>query len=116
MTGDVKTGFWSNASGSVSGLPASSPYAPIGSHVEKMMRGETNPPGQHSRERWAAAVVGDILRPTPGRFVRRGFVAWTMMIVSLLLPVWLMDWAFTKAAKLDELKHKLQLKDTKKAR
>lgn len=38
------------------------------------------------------------------------------MIVSLLLPVWLMDWAFTKAAKLDELKRELELKEDKKTR
>jgi hypothetical protein len=78
------------------------------------MRGDTNPPGQHSRERWAAAVVRDLLQPRPSRFIRRGFLAWTMMVASLLMPVWLLDWAFTRTAKLGELKRILQSGDATK--
>jgi len=50
VAGDVATGFWNHAPAVKTGLPASSLYAPIGAHVERMMRGETNPPGAHSRE------------------------------------------------------------------
>jgi hypothetical protein len=114
MTGDVRTGFWAHSSEAAEGLPASSLYQPIGTHVERMMRGETNPPGQHSRERWAAAVVRDLLQPRPTRFIRRGFLAWTMMVTSLLMPMWLHDWLFTRAAKLAELKRILQSKDAVK--
>lgn len=69
-----------------------------------MMSGETNPPGLHSRERWAAAVVRDLLQPRPNRFIRRGFLAWQLVVASLLMPVWLLDWLFTNTAKLAELK------------
>ena len=89
-------------------------YSPIGDHVERMMKGETNPPGSHSRERWAAGVVRDLLKPHPNRYIRRGFLAWTMMIVSLLMPVWLMDRIFSSAAKLSDLKRMLQSEDAKK--
>jgi hypothetical protein len=114
MTGDVRTGFWTHSSEAAEGLPASSLYQPIGPHVERMMRGETNPPGQHSRERWAAAVVRDLLQPRPSRFIRRGFLAWTMMVTSLLMPMWLHDWLFIRAAKLAELKRILQSEGFKK--
>lgn len=78
------------------------------------MRGETNPPGGHSRERWAAGVVRHLLEPHPSRFIRRGFLAWTMMVASLLLPVWLLDWLFTRTTKLADLKRVLQSEEVKK--
>lgn len=107
VTGDVKTGFWTHTPAAKSGLPSSSPYDQIRSHVETMMRGDSNPPGQHSRERWASAVIGDLLESRPNRFIRRGFLAWTMYLATLLLPIFLIDWIFTKAAKLGELKRNL---------
>lgn len=79
-----------------------------------MMRGETNPPGQHSRERWARGVAHDILKPHPSRFVRRGFFAHVMLILSMLMPVWLMDLMFTRATKLNELKRSIQAEEAKK--
>jgi hypothetical protein len=79
-----------------------------------MIRGETNPSGGHSRERWAAAVARDMLKPHPNRFVRRGFLAWTMMVASILFPVWLFDWVFTQASKLGELKGIVQSDNVKK--
>ena len=114
VTGDVATGFWAHTPARETGLSASSLYAPIGAHVERMIRGETNPPGGHSRERWAAAVVRDMLKPSPSTFIRRGFLAWTMMMASLLFPVWFFDWVFTKASKLGELKSIVQSENVKK--
>lgn len=114
VTGDVATGFWAHTPARETGLSASSLYAPIGAHVERMIRGETNPPGGHSRERWAAAVVRDMLKPRPSTFIRRGFLAWTMMMASLLFPVWFFDWVFTKASKLGELKSIVQSENVKK--
>jgi hypothetical protein len=77
-------------------------------------QGETNPPGGHSRERWAAAVARDMLKPHPSLFIRRDFLAWTMMMASLLFPVRLFDWVFTKASKLGELKSIFQSEIVKK--
>jgi hypothetical protein len=114
VTGDVRTGFWAHTPAAASGLPASSLYGPIGAHVEQMMRGETNPPGQHTRDGWAAGVVHDLLKPHPSRFIRRGFLAWTMMVASLLMPVWLLDWLFTRTTKLAELRRIVQSEDAKK--
>jgi len=114
VTGDVSSDFWSHVSAAETGLPDSSPYVPIRAHVERMMRGETNPPGGHSRERWAAAVARDMLKPDPSRFVRRGFLAWWIMVASLLFPVCLFDWLFTKSAKLGELKGIVQSESVKK--
>jgi hypothetical protein len=114
VTGDVATGFWAHTPARETGLPASSLYAPIGAHVERMIRGETNPPGGHSRERWAAAVARNMLKPRPSTFIRRGFLAWTMMMASLLFPVWFFDWVFTKASKLGELKSIVQSENVKK--
>jgi len=79
-----------------------------------MMRGETNPPGGHTRERWAAGVAQDLLKPHPSRFIRRGFLAWTMMVASLLMPVWLLDWLFTRASRLADLRRIVQSEDAKK--
>lgn len=116
VTGDVQTGFWTHTPATTSGLPASSLYAPIRSHVERMLRGETNPPGQHSRERWAAGVVQDLLKPSPSRLIRRGFLAWTLMVVSLLLLVWLLDWMFMRVTKLNELRRTVESEGVKKER
>jgi hypothetical protein len=79
-----------------------------------MIRGETNPPGGHSRKRWAAAVARDMLKPHPSPFVRRGFLAWRIMMASLVFPVWLFDWVFKKSSKLGELKGIVQSEDVKK--
>jgi len=113
VTGDVATGFWAHTPARETGLPAWSLYAPIRDHVERMIRGETNPPGGHSRQRWATAVARDMLNPHPSPFIRRGFLAWTMMMASLLIPVWLFDWVFTKASKLGELKSIVQYENIK---
>ena len=114
VTGDVATSFWAHTPAVETGLPASSLYTPIREHVERVIRGETNPPGGHSRERWAAAVARDMLKPHPSPFIRRGFLAWTMMMASLLFPVWLFDWAFAKSSKLGELKSIVQSEIVKK--
>jgi len=37
-----------------------------------------------------------------------------MMVASLLMPVWLLDWLFTRTTKLRELKQILQSEDAKK--
>jgi len=37
-----------------------------------------------------------------------------MMVASLLMPVWLLDWLFTRTTKLAELKRILQPEDAKK--
>jgi hypothetical protein len=37
-----------------------------------------------------------------------------MMVASLLMPVWLLDWLFTRTAKLGELKRILQSGDAMK--
>lgn len=105
-TGDVKTGFWKNAEkGENKMLPGKSLYQPIGKHVEAMMRGDTNPPGQSTPQQWASRVVDDLMRQGgPPSVVRRGFLATTMWIVSLLVPFWILGWAFTKSCKLDNLR------------
>lgn len=36
------------------------------------------------------------------------------MIVSLLLPVWLLDWMFTRATKLDELRRVVESEGVKR--
>lgn len=79
-----------------------------------MMRGENAPLGDKSRETWASGVVNDILKPNPPRFVRHGAFAWTMMIITLLLPIWLIDYLFSKTTRLAELKRKIDSKETKK--
>lgn len=114
VTGDVATGFWTHTPAVQTGLPESSLYAPIRTHAERMIRGETNPSGGHSRERWAAAVARDMLKLHPRPFIRRGFLAWTMMMASLLFPRWLFDWVFTQTSKLGELKGIVQSEDVKK--
>lgn len=114
VTGDVRTGFWTHTPAATSGLPDSSLYALIRPHVEKMLRGETNPPGQHSRQRWATGLMHDLLKPNPSRFIRRGFLAWTLMIVSLPLPVCSLDWMFTRATKLDELRRVVESEGVKR--
>jgi hypothetical protein len=69
-----------------------------------MMRGETNPPGQHSREDWAKRVVGDLLSRNPSPFIHRGFVAILLWIVNMIVPTILLDYAFAQRSRLSELK------------
>ncbi|KAI7721078.1 hypothetical protein KC353_g1652 [Hortaea werneckii] len=103
-TGDVRTGFWTFASANSATLPPNSLYHPIKDVAEKTMRGQGNPPGQHTRERWAKAVVDDILRSRPPSHVRRGYLATTLYLVSLLMPFWVLDWLYTRACGLDKLR------------
>lgn len=111
VTGDVATEFWNHHEVAFAGakLPPGSLYAPIRDDVEKIMRGETRPAGAHDRHVWAGKVVDDLLRNTehPPRFIRRGFLAVVIYIASLLLPVWMADWAFAQACKLIELRELL---------
>jgi hypothetical protein len=116
VTGDVKTGFWKHVEGAYFGIPESSPYQLIKTKVEAMMRGETNPPGQHSRERWAAEVVNDLLRSNPSRYVRHGHFATTLWILSWLVPVWLLDYGFAKASGLSKLQVLLKESQEKKVK
>jgi hypothetical protein len=113
VTGDVRTGFWKHVDGA-HGIPELSPYQLIGPKVEAMMRGETNPPGQHPRERWAAEVVHDLLMSNPSRYVRHGFLARTLWIVSWLVPAWLLDYAFAQMSELGKLKVRLKEPGAKK--
>lgn len=105
-TGDVGTHFWDNAVGSKLGLPSSSLYMPIKDKIEAMMQGKTNPPGQHSPERWAKDVVNDLLRsPAHAQsYIRRGYLAKTMWLLGWLAPYWALDWMYWKVAELDKLR------------
>jgi 1-acylglycerone phosphate reductase len=104
VTGDVKTGFWKHAAGASVGIPDTSPYRLIKTKVEAIMRGETNPPGQHPRERWAAEVVADLLKPNPSRYVRHGYLARTLWILSWLIPAWMLDYGFAQVAEFGKLR------------
>ncbi|RMY27511.1 hypothetical protein D0866_10095, partial [Hortaea werneckii] len=114
-TGDVRTGFWTFASASSATLPPDSLYHPIKDVAEKTMRGQGNPPGQHTRERWAKAVVDDILQSRPPSHVRRGYLATTLYLVSLSMPFWILDRLYTRACGLDKLReHDRQHPSTEK--
>ena len=118
FTGDVRTGFWTpgHAQGSDKGLPPSSPYVLMKEHAEAMMRGETNPPGQHPRERWAREVVGDLLKKNPPAAVRRGFLAELMWWISALAPIWLLDLMFWRNCRFADFEAKLQAGESRKER
>lgn len=105
VTGDVRTEFWRNVAAKAEVLAEDSPYAPTRKDVERVVSGETRPKGGHERGVWAANVVGDLLRrpESPPRFIRRGFLATAMYIASLLLPIWVADWAFGRTCNLYEL-------------
>ncbi|KAI6865683.1 hypothetical protein KC338_g3815 [Hortaea werneckii] len=103
-TGDVRTGFWTYASANGATLPPNSLYHPIKDAAEKTMRGQGNPPGQHTRERWARAVIDDVLQARTPSHVRRGYLATTLYVVSLLMPFWVLDWLYTRACGLDKLR------------
>lgn len=102
VTGDVSTQFWNNIQGAGSGLPASSHYIPIKAQVEAMMKGETNPPGSHDSDSWAAAVVNDLLSGT-SRYIRRGYLSSIMPWVSRLVPAWILDYGFASRSGLFKL-------------
>lgn len=104
ITGDVRTKFWQNASIISAVLPESSLYSPIKENVEAMMRGQTNPPGQHSRGDWARKVVSDLLKRNPGPYVRRGYLAVVLWLISIFIPSWLLDLGHSRHAQLDKLK------------
>ncbi|RMY99249.1 hypothetical protein D0864_04117 [Hortaea werneckii] len=80
-TGDVRTGFWTYASANGATLPPNSLYHPIKDAAEKTMRGQGNPPGQHTRERWARAVIDDVLQARTPSHVRRGYLATTLYVL-----------------------------------
>ena len=79
-----------------------------------MMLGKTNSPGQHSADQWAKAVVSDLLKHSPPKFVRRGYLATTMWLVSCLVPSWLLDWMFMQNSDLGRLKATLHAQESKK--
>ena len=110
MTGDVRTKFWQNAAALSVGLPESSLYAPIKGTVEAMMHGHTNPPGQHTREAWAKKVVSDLLQRNPSPFIRRGYLAIVLWLVSIFVPVWILDFGHERHAQLGKLKEPVQEK------
>lgn len=80
------------------------------------MRGETNPAGQHPRDRWAREVVGDLLKKSPPAAIRRGFLAESMWWISTLSPIWLLDLMFWRTCKFAEFWAKLQDPEEKKER
>ena len=113
-TGDVTTSFWRNTKGTPTGIPVSSPYQPIKAKVESMMAGTTNPPGGHDRHVWAKRVVGDLLRSSPPRQVRRGFLAVIMWMVSHLVSSVIIDFLFTQSSDLGKLKKMIEAEEGKK--
>jgi len=115
MTGDVQTHFWDNVQGAYNGLPAASVYRPIKDKLEAMMKGETNPSGQHSRQRWAKEVVEDLLSASPSSHIRRGYLAKTMWVVSFLFPFWLLDFMYAQVAGLAKLSGTVEKHGYKKA-
>ncbi|EMC99299.1 hypothetical protein BAUCODRAFT_398672 [Baudoinia panamericana UAMH 10762] len=115
VTGDVRTQFWENARAASPRLAPDSPYEPIRAKAEAMMAGKTNPAGQHEAERWAKEVLNQVLAPSPPGHVRKGFLAWAMWIVSLLLPYWLLDWLYARTSGLGELRgHVIKARSVKK--
>lgn len=85
-------------------------------HFEAMMRGQTHPAGQHTRERWAQNVVGDLLRKDPPIAIRRGNLAEIMWWMSAILPSWVHDWIFWQSCKFGEFTAKLNALESKKAK
>lgn len=118
FTGDVQTRFWQpgHVRGSEEGLSPSSPYILMKEHAEAMMRGQTHPSGQHSRERWAREVVSDLLKKDPPAAVRRGNLAELMWWISALFPIWLLDLMFWQNCKFKGFKTKLEAQEAKKER
>lgn len=118
FTGDVGTKFWDagHLMGSHEGLPESSPYLLMKDRAESMMRGQTIPKGQHTRERWAAAVVGDLLKANPPCAIRRGSLATVMWLVSLFVPTFLLDLMFWRTSRLGQFKANLRRQETLKKR
>ena len=80
------------------------------------MNGKTNPPGQHTSDRWAKSVVSDLLRSKPPVYVRRGYLAATMHFASLLVPRRVFDWLFTMSSDLQKMKSRAALHEDKKDR
>lgn len=80
------------------------------------MRGETNPAGQHPRERWAREVVGDLLKKSPPAAVRRGSLSGLMWWISALFPIWLLDLMFWHNCKFGEFRAKLRKYEDRKER
>lgn len=79
------------------------------------MRGETNPPGGHSRDVWARRVVSDLLKSSPSPYVCRGFIAIILWLVSIWVPTWLIDYAFRQTADLGKLKKMVQEQEKAKS-
>ncbi|KAF2719627.1 NAD(P)-binding protein [Polychaeton citri CBS 116435] len=98
VTGDVKTEFWRNADGAMGGLPITSTYMPMRQKAEAMMRGETNPGKSADRKEVAEKTVDELLSGCPGAFIRRGYLATIMWIISATFPTVLLDILYWQAA------------------
>jgi len=72
------------------------------------MRGETKPPGGHSRDLWAKRVVNDLLKTNPSPYVRRGFLAVVLWLISIWVPSWIIDYGFLQSTGLVKLKTIIQ--------
>ena len=80
------------------------------------MLGKTNPPGTQPREQWAKAVAKDMLKSSPSRYVRRGYLATIMALVDWYAPRWLLDYSYGWSAGIPKLKAMLQSGDDLKVR
>jgi hypothetical protein len=81
--------------------------------IEAVMRGETKPPGGHSRDAWAKRVVNDLLKANPNAYVRRGFLAVIVWLVGVWVPWRLLDYGFSRASDLGKLKKIVEEREQK---
>ncbi len=111
VTGAVKTEFYNNIKegGKAVNLPPNSPYDPIRKHIETMMNGSLAGTKGHDRLQVTRSTLASALPYSwfSTRYVRRGFGAFRIWLMHLLLPVWLIDRWARQAGSLDKLKRML---------
>jgi 1-acylglycerone phosphate reductase len=102
-TGSVASNIWY---GEKRKLPKDSIYAPAREAVEKSMAMEDLSKDVMAQDKWAAAVVGDLLKKNPPANIWRGSQAW-LVWVGTMLPFGFLDGTVKKLVGLDVVEKKL---------
>lgn len=119
-TGVVKTNLIGNVQQSQKAadkddlLPEGSLYKPAKETVEKALRQEAFVGQGMPSEKWARAVVGDLLKTKPPSVIWRGESAWLTRIATLL-PVGTLDGMLKKITGLDVVEKAIKGKQGGKA-
>ncbi|KAF2094150.1 putative short-chain dehydrogenase/reductase [Rhizodiscina lignyota] len=112
ITSSIRTKFFENKEGGQHvQLPPTSAYLPIREQAEKVMSGSLSGSKGHDRFAVTRSTIAVLLsRWRYTRYIRRGYGAFKIYLIHLLLPMWLIDRWARQSGGLNKLKKALRVK------